>query len=35
MIFFDLDDTILNTAKTNLLIFERAQMDLHIDMDAD
>ena len=35
MIFFDLDDTILATAKTNLLIFERAQMDLHIDMDAD
>lgn len=35
MIFFDLDDTILNTAKTNLLIFERAQMDLHIDMDTD
>lgn len=35
MIFFDLDDTILNTAKTNLLIFERAQMDLRIDMDAD
>ena len=35
MIFFDLDDTILDTAKTNLLIFERAQMDLHIDMDAD
>lgn len=35
MIFFDLDDTILETAKTNLLIFERAQMDLHIDMDAD
>lgn len=35
MIFFDLDDTILNTKTTNLLIFERAQMDLHIDMDAD
>lgn len=35
MIFFDLDDTILATAKINLLIFERAQMDLHIDMDAD
>ena len=35
MIFFDLDDTILATAKTNLLIFERAQMDLHIYMDAD
>lgn len=35
MIFFDLDDTILATAKTNLLIFERAQMDLHIAMDAD
>ena len=35
MIFFDLDDTILETAKTNILIFEHAQMDLHIDMDAD
>ena len=35
MIFFDLDDTILDTAKTNLLIFERAQMDLHIAIDAD
>lgn len=35
MIFFDLDDTILATAKTNLLIFERAQMDLHIEIDAD
>lgn len=35
MIFFDLDDTILETAKTNLLIFERAQMDLHLAMDAD
>lgn len=33
MIFFDLDDTVLATAKINTLIFERAQMDLHIDMD--
>lgn len=35
MIFFDLDDTILDTLKINSLIFERAQNDLGIDMDKD
>ena len=35
MIFFDLDDTILDTAKTNLAIFKRAQEDLKLEMDED
>ena len=35
MIFFDLDDTILDTKNCNKKIYEKIRADLNVDMDAD
>ena len=35
MIFFDLDDTILDTKNCNKKIYEKIRADLNVDMHAD
>ena len=35
MIFFDLDDTILDTFKINIEIFERVRKNLNLDIEKD